>query len=281
MRCTLTSYQTNLDTCFQNLTSSLGTEHCFHEPLAYLWSTGGKRVRPLLFLALIDDFGIPIKPFQKVALSLELLHLASLLHDDLPALDNDNYRRGQPTVHVQFAEHTALLLGDWLVGCSMNLAAELPADLCILPSLHSLWMDICVGQELDMRGGVDSDAIFEIHRLKTSRFFETIGDLVSKIISKHDSRVYPIARWGAELGHFFQQVDDFLDRCGSPKETGRPSSSDQRNKKNTSYQGARSAEIYRQEKEKLQKKLILIHDSSSFEHTVAVLDLAFRRLESI
>lgn len=281
MHSKLHTYQASLDNCFDELLSHLGTQHCFHAPLSYLWRTGGKRVRPLLLLALLDDFDVSGASFDKLALALELLHLASLLHDDLPALDDDNFRRGQPTVHVQFQEHTALLLGDWMVAGAIKLVAEGPADLQLIPNLLGLWMDICVGQELDMRGGATCDAIFEIHRLKTSRFFETIGAIASKVISKHDKGVYPIARWGAELGHFFQEVDDFLDRCGSPNETGRPSSSDLRNEKTTSYQGSRSAESYRERRTGLHEKLILIHDSSTFEHTKAVLNMAFQRLDSL
>jgi geranylgeranyl pyrophosphate synthase len=256
----------------------------FKSSFNYLCSTGGKRLRPLLLLALQLDFNPSSTVNINIATSLELLHQASLLHDDLPALDNDDVRRGHPTVHVRFTEHEAILLGDWLYGRAISLVVSSGLDSALVvkitDELSSLWCDVCEGQELDMRNPQGRDAMLTVRLLKTSGFFERIAR-ISALLARMDSDViYSISRWARELGDLFQEVDDILDREQRLDLKGRPYSSDIKNQKSSINLQCLSIEKCRELREELLFRLLSIHDSS-FSLTRDVLSLAFNSLDSM
>jgi geranylgeranyl diphosphate synthase, type II len=259
-------------------------ENPFYNSLNYLLSTGGKRLRPLLFYALCVDLKCNRKELSFVAISLEYLHLASLLQDDLPALDNDDFRRGAPTVHKQFSEHEALLLSDWLVGESFSLVIESglsPIDcVAVLTNLSKLWKNISEGQELDMRNSADAEQIKRVRYLKTASFFESIASIAVLLSIPSGELSYSIARWGRSLGECFQEVDDLIDEIGEEELMGRPYSSDKKNDKKIKISCSDSLSHCRAMKEVLRAELISLHDKS-FPITEAVLEFAFLRLEKI
>lgn len=266
------------------LTEQLNDLSPFKSSFSYLCSTGGKRLRPLLLLALQQDLNPTISININIANALELLHQASLLHDDLPGLDNDSVRRGHPTIHVRYTEHEAILLGDWLYGKAISLVVSSGLDskvvVKIADELSHLWCDICEGQELDMRNPQDLDALRTVRLLKTSSFFERIARISACLACVSSDVVYFISRWGRDLGDLFQEVDDLLDRERQLDLKGRPYSSDIKNQKGTISLEYLTVKEYRELREDLASRLLSIHDSS-FSLTNEVLALAFKPLYTL
>jgi geranylgeranyl pyrophosphate synthase len=256
----------------------------FKSSLCYLCSTGGKRLRPLLLLALQLDLDSRSPINLNIVIALELLHQASLLHDDLPALDDDDVRRGQPTIHVKFTEHEAILLGDWLYGKAMLLVTTSNLDptivIKIASELSSLWCYICEGQELDMRDPQDLDSLKNVRFFKTSSFFETITRVAVLLSSVDTGETYSIARWGRDLGDLFQEVDDLLDRDQQLGFKGRPYSSDIKNQKGNVGLQFSTVNECREMKEELFTRLLSFHDSD-FKLTKEVLKIAFKPIETL
>lgn len=201
----------------------------------------GKRIRPLLTLALVFDLGGDWQTLISAAISLELLHCASLIHDDLPALDNDDYRRGLPACHRQFGEATAILAGDCLmpiaIGAVLSSSFKEQQRLSMADELCRSFVDLCDGQQRDMLPPEKRGELKDIYSLKTGAlfgaafFFAAAGmdfDPKVRLVAKHV---------GNAVGVFFQVVDDYLDYSGLEIEKKRPGNSDARNKKRTIFGG--------------------------------------------
>ncbi len=198
------------------LTEELGQ---LDKVVRYALAGGGKRIRPVLCLATTEAAGGDPGRALPAAAALELVHSFSLVHDDLPALDDDEQRRGRPTVHVRFGEAQAILAGDALLNeaFSLVLGYEQPhvgRELALATS------GMIGGQYLDINGGREDQ--LELNRLKTARLFEAsigCGLWVAQV---------PVARqqdwrgFGAEFGILYQVVDDLLDGDGLVRERGRP-----------------------------------------------------------
>lgn len=185
----------------------------------YALAGGGKRIRPVLCLATTEAAGGDSGRALPAAAALELVHSFSLVHDDLPALDDDEQRRGRPTVHLRFGEAQAILAGDALLNeaFSLVLGYEQPH---IGRELALATSGMIGGQFLDINGGRENQ--LELNRLKTARLFEAsigCGLWVAQV---------PVARqqdwrgFGAEFGILYQVVDDLLDGDGLVRERGRP-----------------------------------------------------------
>ena len=185
----------------------------------YALAGGGKRIRPVLCLATTEAAGGDPGRALPAAAALELVHSFSLVHDDLPALDDDEQRRGRPTVHLRFGEAQAILAGDALLNeaFSLVLGYEQPH---IGRELALATSGMIGGQFLDINGGRENQ--LELNRLKTARLFEAsigCGLWVAQV---------PVARqqdwrgFGAEFGILDQVVDDLLDGDGLVRERGRP-----------------------------------------------------------
>ncbi|HKI22264.1 MAG TPA: polyprenyl synthetase family protein [Gaiellaceae bacterium] len=185
----------------------------------YALAGGGKRIRPVLCLATAEAAGGDPDEALAAAAALELVHSFSLVHDDLPALDDDEQRRGRPTVHVRFGEAQAILAGDALLNEAFSLVlgyeqSHVGRELALATS------GMIGGQYLDINGGREDQ--LELNRLKTARLFEAsvgCGLWVAQV---------PVARqrdwrsFGAEFGILYQVVDDLLDGDGLVRERGRP-----------------------------------------------------------
>lgn len=197
----------------------------------------GKRLRPLFALALCEDLGGNTKKFSSAAIALELVHCASLIHDDLPALDNDDERRGRPTCHKAFGEATAVLAGDFLVPWAIESISnsELPVGvrMDLVKALSAAFLDLCNGQQLDILPPEKRGSLEEIHRLKTGALFAAALKFGAIAAQSNWEVAATAAELGGRIGLFFQISDDLLDRFGDSEQRGRSGSSDEKNQKHT------------------------------------------------
>ena len=187
------------------------------EPIRYALGGGGKRIRPVLCLAVCEAAGTSAESAVEPATALELVHTFSLVHDDLPALDDDDERRGRPSVHVVFGEAVALLAGDALLAEGLGLAArcERPE---IARELAAATLGMIGGQYLDVtEAGVGLE---ELHRLKTGRLFAAAVGLGLWSADVAPGGQAPWRAFGEELGILFQAVDDVIDGDGYAAELG-------------------------------------------------------------
>jgi geranylgeranyl pyrophosphate synthase len=193
----------------------------------YALTVSGKRLRPLLFLALLDAWGRGAERQLGLASALEIIHTYSLIHDDLPAMDNDDLRRGMPTVHRKFNEAVALLAGDTLLTFAFEkiAAAPLPAEKVVAVMgivTHCIGKEgMAQGQALDLEFTGCADAIAEIHRLKTAELIRGSLLAAAAVAGLERDRQELLGRAGLALGLGFQLADDLLDVTGDEKLAGK------------------------------------------------------------
>lgn len=213
------------------------------ETILYSVEAGGKRIRPLLLLELLEGFGLELTPAHfQVAAALEMIHTGSLIHDDLPAMDNDDYRRGRLTSHKKFGEDMAILAGDSLFLDPYGLVAmtELPSqvkvDLIAELSLAAGSFGMVAGQVLDMQGEgrkLTMDQLRTIHANKTGKLL-AYPFVASGIIAQAGQSVLKKLRQAGELlGLAFQVRDDILDVTASFEQIGKTPQKDLAAEKST------------------------------------------------
>jgi farnesyl diphosphate synthase len=148
-----------------------------------------------------------------------MLHAASLVHDDLPALDNDSMRRGRPSCHCQFNEATAILTGDFLVGRAFSVAtvgALSPMQrLRVLSTLAQAWSELCMGQQLDMDQPTDPAQIQKLMELKTGALFGAAATCGAVCADSEEALIERFNAWGTSVGVLFQRIDDLTDGDGT------------------------------------------------------------------
>lgn len=210
----------------QNLVSERLTE-----AILYSVNAGGKRIRPMLLLAVLEAFGheLTMSHYQ-VAAALEMIHTGSLIHDDLPAMDNDDYRRGRLTNHKQFDEATAILAGDSLfldpfgLIAQSNLSADIKINLILELANASGSRGMVGGQMLDIEGEstqLSPTALNQIHANKTGQLL-TFPFVAAGILAKQSQAVLASLRQAGQLvGMAFQVRDDILDLTASFEELGK------------------------------------------------------------
>jgi geranylgeranyl diphosphate synthase type II len=210
------------------------------EAMRYSLLAGGKRVRPVLALATARALGAEPERFLPVASAIELIHTYSLIHDDLPAMDDDELRRGLPTSHVKFGEDVAILAGDGLFAEAVRLFCEQPGEPArVLAALRELagatGVDGMVGgQYVDVIGDVgDAEGLRALHELKTGRLIAASVNVVLLLEGALEPETMPYRRFADELGVLFQIVDDILDVTESDEQLGKPHGSDERHGKLT------------------------------------------------
>lgn len=185
------------------------------EACEYAIVSGGKRIRPLLCLALVSDLGGELVPDALYgAAALEFIHAASLVHDDLPALDNDDLRRGRPSLHKKFGEATAILCGDALIGCAFEQLASVRyySPVTVLGAVRSLSTantKLCEGQQRDLSGEVDGAHLARTRELKTGALFQAASEIAALFALGTISPA--VQDFGKHFGVFFQIVDDIRD----------------------------------------------------------------------
>jgi len=210
------------------------------QAMRYSLLAGGKRIRPVLALATARAVGTDPESILPAAAALELVHTYSLIHDDLPAMDDDALRRGRPTSHVAFGEDVAILAGDGLFAEAVHLMASQPGPAeRTLAALRELAGATGVGgmvggQYLDVTATeLDADGLRELHELKTGRLIAASVGVALALSALAEPETIPYRRFAAELGVLFQIVDDILDVTGSDEQLGKPRGSDERHGKST------------------------------------------------
>ena len=177
---------------------------------------GGKRVRPVLCLATGDAIGTNVEDLLPAAAAVELVHSFSLVHDDLPSLDDDRERRGAPSVWAQYGEATAILAGDALLVEAMRLALMYPTG-AVARELAEATLAMIGGQQLDLEGGADLD---HLHALKTGALFSASVMCALWAAQVPIDEHPPWREFAGELGLLFQIVDDLLDGDGYALKVG-------------------------------------------------------------
>lgn len=215
------------------------------EAMNYSVSAGGKRLRPMLMLETYRMFGGKSKVIEPFMAAIEMIHTYSLIHDDLPAMDNDEYRRGRKTTHVVYGEAMAILAGDAL----LNYAFETAASAFVLdegnPAIGKAFMILASkagvygmigGQVLDVESEgkeIDADTLKFIHIHKTSALLESAMLIGAVLAGASEQQQRTVELAAHELGLAFQIRDDILDVTGNTDELGKPVGSDEKNHKNT------------------------------------------------
>ncbi|WP_442893580.1 polyprenyl synthetase family protein [Bacillus sp. 2205SS5-2] len=211
--------------------------------MLYSLQAGGKRIRPLLMIATFEAFQTDSKKAIKAACSIEMIHTYSLIHDDLPSMDNDDLRRGKPTNHKVFGEALAILAGDGLLTQSFQLLAEMSevGDAEKIRLIHYLAKSagpqgMVGGQVADMEGENKSltlEELMYIHQNKTGRLLAFSVVSAAIISGATDEIIEIFEQFAFHLGLAFQIQDDILDLEGTVDKIGKPVGSDHHNKKST------------------------------------------------
>jgi geranylgeranyl diphosphate synthase type II len=214
------------------------------EAMRYSLLAGGKRIRPVLALATARAIGRDPLEVLPLAAALELIHTYSLIHDDLPAMDDDDLRRGRPTCHVKYGEDVAILAGDGLYAEAFRhvLQQQRGEPAHVLAALAELASATGVdgmvgGQYIDVRGLVEDGgaSLRRLHELKTGRLIGASVECVLLLAGEQagGSTLTHFRSFAAELGLLFQIVDDILDVTGTEDALGKPQGSDERHGKLT------------------------------------------------
>jgi geranylgeranyl diphosphate synthase, type II len=212
------------------------------EAMRYSLLAGGKRIRPVLALATADAVGLAREEAMPLAGALELIHTYSLIHDDLPAMDDDSLRRGRPTCHVAYGEDVAILAGDGLYAEAFRhlLGEHRSAPERLLEAALELAAATGVdgmvgGQYVDVSGGAPEgpDGLRQLHELKTGRLIDASVVCVLLLAGVRGPATIALRRFAVELGVLFQIVDDILDVTGTDQALGKPRGSDERHGKRT------------------------------------------------
>lgn len=206
--------------------SCLGHSKSLQSATTYVLQGQGKRLRALLALAiccdLSDEPSMPPRALSP-ALAIEMLHAASLVHDDLPALDDDDTRRGRPSCHRQFNEATAILTGDYLVGRAFSVVADgglaASRQLRVLATLAGAWGDLCMGQQVDIEKPTEPREILRLMELKTGALFGAASACGALCGDMDDQSVNRFYEWGKNVGVLFQRLDDISDGDGAPDDS--------------------------------------------------------------
>ena len=217
------------------------------EPIEYAVTAGGKRLRPVLCLSAAHAVGGNADDAMPAACAIEMIHTYSLIHDDLPALDDDALRRGKPTCHIQYGEATAILSGDAL----LNMAFELMSEYGLQAPNDQVgrWMQVIrtVGHASGCHGMIEGqvrDLIYEgvklerseletLHCMKTGALIQAAVQCGGILASASPSQLENLGKYATKIGLAFQVVDDILNLTGDPKIMGKATGTDQEREKNT------------------------------------------------
>lgn len=206
-----------------------------HEAMAYSVLGGGKRLRAFLTHAAADLFSVPSKTALDVAAAIEFVHAYSLVHDDLPAMDNADMRRNKPSCHKAYGEATAILVGDALIPLAFQTLSALKASNDVrLELIHELSrvigsQGLVAGQMMDLNQEgpiVTEEDLLTLQRLKTGVLFGFATEAGAILGHASTSGRQALKNFGLLFGRMFQMVDDWLDGCGDENVTGKPSHQD-------------------------------------------------------
>jgi len=234
-----------LDSELRTLVNKLDAPPIIKESMIYSLEAGGKRIRPLLLFATLDAFGVEPQKGLLAASAIEMIHTYSLIHDDLPSMDNDDLRRGKPTNHKVFGDAIAILAGDALLTYSFEVIGKIPPEIASDATKLKLVIELAKaagtegmvgGQVADMEGEGKSLTLEEleyIHIHKTGkllRFSVLAGAIMA---GATQDQLENLSAFAHHLGLAFQIQDDILDLVGNQQLMGKPVGSDTNNHKST------------------------------------------------
>lgn len=207
-----------------------------HEAMRYSVLEGGKRIRPILCLAACEAVGGDLESALPAALALEILHAYTLIHDDLPCMDDDDLRRGRPTTHIQYGESTALLAGDALLTMAFECIGELPAPAPYGATQMVLELARAAGSQGVIAGQVedlahegrppDKDELEFIHYHKTATLIRAAVRLGAIAGGARARELEALTQYGGDIGVAFQIADDILNATADEKTLGKPVGTD-------------------------------------------------------
>lgn len=236
-----------MDACLQQNVIKPGSfPPIIHEAMQYAVYNGGKRLRPIMVLEGARLAGGDERQVLPTACAMEMIHCYSLVHDDLPAMDNDDLRRGKPTCHIVYGEANAILAGDALLTRAFELIAANAYLEGIIP-LNALRVIAEVAEAVGSRGmiggqvidlesegcSVNYETLRMLHSLKTGALFRASLRAGAILCGMGESKLAAIDRYAANFGLAFQITDDILDVLGNQDQIGKPVGSDARNQKTT------------------------------------------------
>ena len=223
-----------------------GYQAVIMEAMEYALMGGGKRLRPMLMQEIYHLFGGNGRIIEPFMAAIEMIHTYSLVHDDLPAMDNDDYRRGRKTTHVVYGEDMGILVGDALLNCAFETAAravdvEPQESLRIGKALQILAGKAGIygmigGQVVDVTSTgkmISGEKLDFIYQLKTGALIEASMAIGAVLAGASSDQVKAVEEIAAKVGLAFQIQDDILDVTGSAEELGKPIHSDEKNEKTT------------------------------------------------
>ena len=261
------------------------------ESMLYALTNGGKRMRPLLVHLVGNMLDIPDNDQRAISMAIECIHAYSLVHDDLPAMDDDDLRRGNPTCHIAFDEATAILAGDALQTQAFSIVAEHPmsafanhrrAQLVAVLARAAGYSGMCGGQAIDLAATGKQITLAELqhlHQLKTGALLTACVEMVCLITDQLDSNHQQLlCRFANRIGLAFQVQDDILDVTASTETLGKPKGSDEARGKNT-FPSLLGLDGARQELAKLHQEALQALDGLPYntEYLVAFTDLMVSR----
>lgn len=216
---------------FDELLPPVTDQPCrLHEAMRYSMFAGGKRLRPALVKAAFDMFGGKGSSVDYAMSALEMLHTFSLIHDDLPCVDNDDFRRGKPTSHKQFGEATAVMAGDALCIHAFEMMGKTGNAKAIEILAHLLGTYGMIGGEMidiESEGKpVDLATVDYIHYHKTAALLEASLEVGARLANATEDEIKVIRDYGRSIGLAFQIVDDILDIVSTTEELGKDAGSD-------------------------------------------------------
>jgi len=255
--------ENKLQSCF---TYDLPQQHLF-QAMRYSLLAGGKRIRPVIVMKFAEAAGGSIEKALPFACAVEMLHTYSLIHDDMPCMDNDDLRRGKPTNHKVFGEGTATLAGDALQTAAFDILLNADADAETVVKAARVLADaagergMCGGQMLDLDGENEILSIYDvenIHKLKTAAMIKASAKIGVIVGGGTEKQIRAAEEYAEAIGLAFQIKDDILDRTSTPEMLGKPIGSDEANKKNTflSLLGIEKCEEIIFEKTEYAKKIV-------------------------
>ncbi len=224
------------------LTSSTYGDDIVCQAMKYSVENGGKRIRPILVLEACNLCGGDIESALDMACALEMIHTYSLIHDDLPCMDDDDMRRGKPSCHIKFGEEYALLAGDALLTYSFrvvagsNVSPEKIVKAMKVLSDYAGYNGMIGGQVVDLRSEgktIDYDRLKTMHALKTGALIKCAVELGCICAGADEEKTNQLLEYAEKLGLAFQIVDDILDVIGNEEELGKPIGSDKASDKTT------------------------------------------------
>mgnify|MGYP000857558056 CR=1 FL=1 len=231
-----------VDSYLEKLFQESVPEGSLHEAMRYSLLAGGKRLRPVLTLKFAEACGGRMEDALIPACAVELMHTYSLIHDDLPCMDNDTLRRGQPTSHVKFGEWLAVLAGDALQTAAFELllSAPLPAETVVkmgaILAKAAGRQGMCLGQVMDMRAQgqwINLDELTYLHYCKTAALLMAAAQIGVLAAGGTEVQLNNAGRYAYHLGLAYQITDDILDATGTTQELGKTAGKDARSFKPT------------------------------------------------